>query len=63
MMLALYVDFLSLPISVGIADAPPWGVSAPDLAWVRGHGYRQGENGAPPPHGPALVEARAKSSG
>ena len=29
---ALYVDFLSLPISVGIAGAPPWAVSAPDLA-------------------------------
>ena len=25
--------------------------------WVRGHGYRQGETGALPPRGPALVEA------
>ena len=29
---ALYIDFLSLPISVGIAGAPPLAVSAPDLA-------------------------------
>ena len=32
MLSALYVDFVSLRISVGIAGAPPWGVSAPDLA-------------------------------
>ena len=30
---------------------------------VRGHGYGQGETGALPPGGPALVEARAKASG
>ena len=55
----LYVDFLSLVISVGLAGAPPWGASP----WVRGHGYRQGETGALPPRGLGLVDARAKASG
>ena len=44
---ALYVcRFLSLPISVGIAGAPPWVVSAPGLAvgtwvWVQTRGNRR----------------------
>ena len=43
---ALYVVFLSLPTSVGIAGAPPSAVSAPDLtvgtwAWVQTRGTRR----------------------
>ena len=43
---ALNVDFLSLPTIVGIARAPPWADSAPDLAvgtwaWVRTRGNRR----------------------
>ena len=39
----LYVDFLSLLISVGLAGTPPWAVSAPDFAlgswaWVQTKG-------------------------
>ena len=38
--------FLSLPISVGFTGAPPWAVSAPDLAvgtlaWVQTKGNRR----------------------
>ena len=42
---ALYVVLFTLPISVGIAGAPRWAVSAPDLAvgtwvWVQTRGNR-----------------------
>ena len=45
--------FLSLLISVGFAGAPPWGVSAPDLAMGTCSGVL-------PPRGRTLVRARAK---
>ena len=43
---AWYVDLLSLSISVGIAGAPPWAISAPDLAvgtwaWAQTKGNRR----------------------
>ena len=54
--------FLSLPIFVGIAGAPP-GPFRPRISpWVRGHECRQGETGALPPRGRALVNSTTTCS-